>query len=109
MKACAVCGASIWQRLRQWHNRDIGYSICADCVGWLRRRKDYDPKDFEFLYGREGQHYPRVIPACSNCGLSRQDTMIAARALNMVENPVCCYAHLDEDSVDRAERALNVQ
>jgi hypothetical protein len=87
MKRCACCGACVYGRIRQWHNQDTGYSLCAECAGSARRRQDYDGADFERTYGREGVHYPRVVPACENCGLSRKDVKMAARVTG---TPVCC-------------------
>jgi hypothetical protein len=89
VKYCTCCGAVMYQRLQQFHNQDIGYSICADCVGMLRRRKDYDPQEFERCYGREGVNYPRVTPACNVCGSTRRSVKRDARQ-HGVEDPICC-------------------
>lgn len=100
MKRCACCGASIYDaRMRQFRNQDTGYSICADCAGSARRRKDYDPAEFERTYGREGQHYPRVIPACESCGLSRNEVKAAARATGR-KPPLCCEMTPPEASLN---------
>ncbi len=58
---CSCCDGRA--RGRQWHNRDIGYGMCVDCVDWIRKRHAEDPKrgenedEIRRLYGVEGVHW----------------------------------------------------
>lgn len=57
---CCCCGAAT--RGRQWHNRDTGFGLCADCADWIQTRplRNTDrPTDEEMqqTYGIRGVHY----------------------------------------------------
>ncbi len=50
---CSCCGAVT--RGAQWHNRDTGYGLCADCIDFCRRKETAE--SFRSLYGDRGVHY----------------------------------------------------
>lgn len=56
---CSCCGSVT--RGRQWHNRDTGWGLCADCIEFCHRKET--PEQFRRLYGDRGIHYD-VPPAC---------------------------------------------
>jgi hypothetical protein len=87
MRKCCVCAAAIWQQLKQWHNRDTGWSICRECV--MRYRPTMHGEEFEQLYGEEGVHYPGPTIHCDNCGNSKADTERQGAYLG-VQDPICC-------------------
>jgi len=55
---CCCCGGYAG-RWRQWHNRDTGYGMCANCIAWLR--SDGTPEsEIAELYGVEGVHWGKA-------------------------------------------------
>ena len=44
--------------MKQWHNRDNGYSICKDCIKWLKERGESD-ESLKHDYGVAGIHYEK--------------------------------------------------
>lgn len=54
---CCCCGAYV-PRMKQWPNRDTGYSICASCIQWLREKRGESEEEIRFLYGVEGVNFP---------------------------------------------------
>lgn len=52
---CCVCGENAGT-FAQWHNRDTGYGLCAECRDWLPTRGT-SAEEMHDLYGVEGVHY----------------------------------------------------
>ena len=52
-KLCACCGART-APLKQWHNQDTGYALCASCVDWIALRET--PEYIQQTYGVRGVH-----------------------------------------------------
>ena len=52
---CSCCGefAGYWE---QYHNQDTHWSVCKQCVGWIKRRGMSD-EDFRTTYGEPGINY----------------------------------------------------
>ena len=50
---CSCCGAAT--RGVQWHNRDTGWGLCANCIDYCKRGETAE--SFERLYGVFGIHY----------------------------------------------------
>lgn len=55
---CCCCGRGAGN-FEQWHNRDTGYGICADCIKWMRDRK-ISEAEIKNLYGVEGVNFAKV-------------------------------------------------
>ena len=51
---CNCCGGRT--RGRQWHNRDIGYGMCTDCIAHVRA-KGMPESEIQDLYGFEAVHW----------------------------------------------------
>lgn len=51
---CSCCGGIA--RGRQWHNRDTGYGMCVDCIGYVRRM-GMSEEEIRKNYGIEGVHW----------------------------------------------------
>lgn len=62
---CAVCGdyAGMFE---QWHNRDKGYGVCAECVDWLQTKRQVPPEEIKRHYGEAGVHYSKPVNDASN-------------------------------------------
>lgn len=56
---CCCCGEDC-PTMKQWHNRDNGYSICKDCVVWLKNRGMED-NEITDNYGIAGVHYEEAL------------------------------------------------
>ena len=54
---CCCCG-NYCKAMKQWHNRDNGYSICKDCIKWLKERGESD-ESLKHDYGVAGIHYEK--------------------------------------------------
>lgn len=52
---CCCCG-KYCPAMKQWHNRDNGYSICQDCIKWLKERGE-SGESLKHDYGIAGIHY----------------------------------------------------
>lgn len=52
---CSCCGSEC-PSMKQWHNRDTGYSICKGCIVWLKERNTSEEQIKE-EYGVSGIHY----------------------------------------------------
>lgn len=52
---CCICG-SYCKKMKQWYNRDNGYSICKGCVRAEKRHGTSDAELHE-LYGEACIHY----------------------------------------------------
>jgi hypothetical protein len=63
-KVCSCCDRYAGH-FQQWHNRDIGFGICADCIAWLRAPREGKPPrcdeaEIRDLYGIEGVHFAKA-------------------------------------------------
>lgn len=58
---CSCCGGDC-PTMTQWHNRDTGFSVCKDCIAWLKGRGTSDEEIHE-NYGVAGVHYEDVSNA----------------------------------------------
>lgn len=54
--ACACCDGDAG-RFQQWHNRDTGYGVCADCIAWMRRDGRETEAEITDYYGVEGVNF----------------------------------------------------
>jgi len=52
---CCCCG-NYCPAMKQWHNRDNGFSICTSCISSEKQRGTTDA-ELEELYGLPGVHY----------------------------------------------------
>lgn len=55
---CSCCGAVT--KGRQWHNRDLGWGLCVDCIS--RCSQNETAEEFRRLYGDRGFHYD-ILPS----------------------------------------------
>ena len=51
---CSACECHV-PAMKQWGNRQNGYSICRDCVLWLQSKDT--PAAIQCDFGLEGVHY----------------------------------------------------
>ena len=58
---CCCCGEET--KGRQWHNRDTGFGLCAQCAKWIREKETAE--EMFSRYGHRSIHYdlPEVAHA----------------------------------------------
>ena len=84
---CSCCGKEC-PNLKQWHNRDNGFSICRDCIHWLKKRGESD-ESLKHDYGIAGIHYEDA-----NAGV----TVITPKGTSKVKGGLTTFVDMGDDS-----------